>query len=179
MALKGLNDSSLNATLPAGLVHINTTTFSAQSSVTLPANTFTSTYENYRIIGQGKVASGSVNINMRLVDNGTPYTTGNYRYNLIYMTYASSTVNGGNSGSATTLPLTNIFTDDSLGFSLDLYSPKSSTRFTGYSALTARGDQGMLIIAGALAVTTSFDTVQFYPDSSNMTGQISVYGYRK
>ena len=155
-----------------------TESFTGASSVTLN-NVFTSTYENYRIVCTGKGSSNN-NMNARLVDNGSAYTTGNYRYNLIFMTYASSVVNGGNSGSGTKIPVTDInSTDDAMGFTMDLYSPKNSNRFTGYSSLSARGDQGFITLAGALAVTTSFDGIQLLPDTGTITGQVSVYGYNK
>ena len=46
-------DASMNTALgtkKAGMVLLNTTSFSGVASVSLPANTFTSTYDNYRLV---------------------------------------------------------------------------------------------------------------------------------
>ena len=58
---------------PQGLVHINTTTFSAVSSVSVN-NCFTSAYENYLILGN-VIGTAGTSIAARLRASGTDATT--------------------------------------------------------------------------------------------------------
>jgi hypothetical protein len=180
-AIKDLGDA-IDTTLgvyapPAtGLTLINTTSFSGVSSVTLPADLFTSTYDHYKFVLTAFLASGSNNINMRVVAAGTPNSSANYAYNLLFMTPGSATVNGGNSTGNTLLPLTNAGTTDLMAMEFNLYGPKL-VRYTGYSGMSARGDQGMLNFAGAMTVDTSYDSIQFLPSTSTMTGKVAVYGF--
>jgi hypothetical protein len=50
LASEVTNLSDYQTKAATGLVLLNTTSFSGVTSVSLPADTFTSTYENYRII---------------------------------------------------------------------------------------------------------------------------------
>jgi hypothetical protein len=172
-------DTAMNTALgtkKAGMVLLNTTSFSAVSSLTLPANLFTSTYDHYKFVLTAFLASGSNNINMRVVAAGTPNSSANYAYNLLFMTPGSATVNGGNNTGNTLLPLTNAGTTDTMAMEFNLYGPKL-VRYTAYSGMSARGDQGMLSFAGAMTVDTSYDSIQFIPSASTMTGKVAVYGF--
>ena len=64
-------DASMNTALgtkKAGMVLLNTTSFSAVSSISLPANTFTSTYKDYKII-YSAVLTNATQIVLRLRAN--------------------------------------------------------------------------------------------------------------
>lgn len=68
-------DTSLNTALgtkKAGLVLLNTTTFSGVSSISLPANTFSSTYQNYVLQG---IIYCDATITIRLRAAGTDNST--------------------------------------------------------------------------------------------------------
>jgi len=50
MAIKTASGSDLRNSLSSGLVLLNTTSFSGVNSVSLPKNTFSSTYTHYKTI---------------------------------------------------------------------------------------------------------------------------------
>jgi hypothetical protein len=64
----------VSASAAPGLVHINTDTFTAQSSVSLD-NVFTSTYENYTILLRILATGANVALNMRLRAGGSDNST--------------------------------------------------------------------------------------------------------
>ena len=78
-------DASMNTALgtkKAGIILLNTTSFSAVTSVSLPASTFTTTYDRYLIKGNLSCSNATVDINGRLRTAGTDNsgTIYNYQY---------------------------------------------------------------------------------------------------
>ena len=172
-------DASMNTALgtkKAGMVLLNTTSFSGVVTQDIPTGTFTSAYQNYRIIYMGTAGAGD--LGMRLGDAGVFNTTANqYRWNFGYAVYTSTTITGGNSGTGASS-----FTIGNCGFNtaLDLYSPFDSARNTSVTWAHARDDYGFMSGGGAMTVTTSYSQVRFYPlGGGNISGTVYVYGYNK
>jgi len=78
----------------SGLVLLNTTNFTAQSSVSVD-DVFSSNYDNYKIIVNAQTNGGSAQVRMRLRVSGTDASGTNYNGSQTYMIYSSTTVNGG------------------------------------------------------------------------------------
>ncbi len=159
------------------MVLLNTTSFSGVVTQDIPTGTFTSAYQNYKIIYQG--TSGSGDLAMRLGDAGVfNATSGNYRWNMQYAVYTGSTIAGVNSSTTQTAFLIG----NAGGFysSVELYSPFDSARNTGMTFAHARDDYGFMTGGGAMTVTTSYSQVRFLSTGGgNIAGTVYVYGYNK
>jgi hypothetical protein len=160
-----------------GLTFLYTTTFTSVANGDIPTGTFTSAYQNYRIIYEGTAGAGD--IAMRLGDGGVfNATANNYRWNMQFATYTGSTITGSNSSTTQTAFLLG----NANGFysSIDLYSPFDSARNTGMTYLHARSDYGFMTGGGAMTVTTSFSQVRFLATGGgDISGTVYVYGYNK
>jgi hypothetical protein len=177
-------DTSINTALgtkKAGMVLLNTTSFSAVSTVSAPANTFTSTYDHYRIVWNVTASAASnTEMQFRLRASGTDDTATNYHFS----TYGLR-VNGATGQFSGTGVNKWSFTYGATGArqsaSIDIYAPKLA-QLTKYTCLSF-GDDGTAAIqyhsGGYFNATTSFDSFSIIPMASNMTGEMSVYGYNK
>jgi hypothetical protein len=161
-----------------GLTLINTTTFSAVSSFSLPANTFTSTYDNYLIMCEYTVST-SLNLTLRMRLAGSDDSTSNYNRQLL-------TADG---SSVIAALLTNqtgvVFGFSGSGrsnFKIDLFSPAVARPTTGQSYLgenaSTTGGASRYATFGH-NVSTAYDSASVILSAGNMTGTYSVYGYNK
>ena len=161
-----------------GLTLITTATFSAAAAVSLPVSTFTSTYDNYRIVFVATAFSAEDSLTMRMRVSGTDNTTANYEYSIIGYT-VGGTLNGIQSSGQTAAVIGYGLTTG-VGLGMDIYNPQATerTRFTmtsfGKSAATSVASP--LSGGGSFAATTSFDALSFI-SGANMTGRYAVYGY--
>ena len=62
------------------MVFITGATFTTVSSVSFPTNTFTSTYDIYKIFFQFSAASSTTAVQIRMRNGGSDVTSGNYFY---------------------------------------------------------------------------------------------------
>jgi hypothetical protein len=163
-------------TASSGLTLINTTSFSGVSSVSAPANTFTATYDNYKIVAYIK---GTVDTsgNFRFRSAGADNTTSNYWWGGYYQGYgATTTINPETGGGA--LNVGRICGISSLagGFAADVFSPF----LTDYSLVCAPSvDSYNRQYSNQFRATTSFDSFTIYPGTGTITGTMSVYGVNK
>ena len=158
-----------------GLVFLNETTFSAQTSVSLPTDTFTSTYSNYRIIVSFSAVSATTGVNVRFRTAGTDNTGASYMY-------FSSAFNS--STGAETTSYARSQTSAILGaaasipgnFSMDVIDPKNAL----YTTLTGSGvyTLGNTVYSGlSFNAATVFDSMTFIASTGNFTGVVRAYGY--
>jgi hypothetical protein len=162
---------------PQGLVHINTTTFSAVSSVSLN-DVFTSDYENYRITIQNS-ASASSQFLMRMRVGGTDNTAANYSWSGTFTSSLSATYSGENSNLGTSFAIG--YSEPSLNGAtiLDVTGPYLTLNTSYFSNNIRMGtsQSSENKRSGALSVTTSYDGITILPGSGTITGTIRVYGY--
>jgi hypothetical protein len=155
---------------------INTTNFTGVASVSLPQDSFTTTYDNYRIIfAFTQSVSGSVDIRMRLA--GTDNTANSYqvqRLDLQGTTFANSRSTGTAAG------IGQGGTSGPQIISFDIYGPKlaQNTLFRSVNVPTDAADTMMRDVVGRHTVATAFDSMTFISNGT-VTGTISVYGYNK
>jgi hypothetical protein len=158
-----------------GFAFVNKTTFSGVTSQSIN-NVFTSTYTNYKIIV--KIVGLGNDLNLRMRASGTDNTSSEYWNNLIYGQGAVVTSAGSASANTSFLKITQGNTGN--GYcSIDLYSPQA-TALTGISGLGTGRYSGQEFVGssktGEMTVTTSYDGFTIFC-SSNMTGEVLVYGY--
>jgi hypothetical protein len=172
-------DASMNTALgtkKAGMVLLNTTSFSAVASQALPANVFTSAYTNYRII---MTVSGSTTttLSLRYRAAGVDTTTGYYG-NGVLLIYSSTTVNGQahNNAGFIQLPAVGGNAAAQNMITLDVINPQKALQ-TQTSLLGMGGDAYFNVGAWNLSNSTQYDSLNIYPGSGTITGTITTFGY--
>jgi hypothetical protein len=168
------NGSAWVAVGASGLTLIKSETIgSAVGSVTV-TGAFSSTYENYRIILSGGVASADNFLNVTLGSTATGY----YRSG-IFVTYASTTVNG--ISGANTTSWANICEANANGLSgsFDLFCPNLVKNTTIVASTAKNSTTGyMVALSGYLNDTTQYTAFTLTPSTGTLTGgTIRVYGY--
>jgi hypothetical protein len=152
-------------------------TFALCETLTLNG-VFTSAYSNYRIIWAGFASVGAVLL-ARLAVAGTANTGATYNYQALVG--SSTTVSGFRGTSDTKWNVNNnISTAGTDSASIDIFNPQATknTSFTNLGFSTAVGSY-IQMQSGYFTTTTSFDGIQFLPDSGNISGTVSVYGYNQ
>jgi hypothetical protein len=169
-------DGLVNAARAAsGLVLINTTSFSAQSTISFAASTFTSTYDNYKIL-YNFTSSSANTVNLRLRNAGSDITSSNYFRNGVFAGDSAATnIAGVVTTSWNALPTGTPRTQ----IEITLFSPNlaENTRgfFQGYDTNLGNFYNQVLIFN----TTTQVDSLSLYPSTGTVTGTVSVYGYNK
>ncbi len=164
-----------------GLVFINSTTFTTQSSVSLPLNTFTATYDNYLIVFSTSAISTTMTMTGRLRAAGTDNSTANYSnmYNLV------DNAAGGNSSISnagqTAFNLQFATTDRPFQGFIDVSTPFLTQRtaiFPRIACQTSGGSNRQILQgSGQIDLTTSFDSFSIIASTGTMTGVVKAYGY--
>jgi hypothetical protein len=170
-------DTAMNTALgtkKAGMVLLNTTSFSGAVSFSLPADTFTAAYENYKILVK-LTDSPSVALNVRLRASGADNTSALYNQQLLSL--FGTTVSTSRSVTQTSWDIGN--GDDLNVIDMTLYAPFLSERTGGIfqvgRQVQGAGIEGYQAYVGHNS-TTSFDSLTFF-QSSNIQGKVSVYGF--
>lgn len=175
----GYTSAQVVQAVPTGinsaLVLISSTTIgSAVSSVTV-SNAFSSTYDNYKIIVSGGVASTSGAGRLSLGST----TTGYYGFYVVG-SYSATTVTGENNNN-TTAGFEDCFfgSTNSLIMNLDLFAPNlAKTTHANWTCANANTASSWLVGGGFLNDTTQYTAFTLTPSSGTLTGgTIRVYGY--
>lgn len=164
----------------SGLTLITAQTFTAVTSWSLPANTFSSTYANYKLIIDITAASATAGFTGRMRASGADNTTANYN---TMMTGVSS---AGGAAIASGNAQTSFVMGDILAaapvnaYSFDIIAPNLA-RYTDFIGNMVTSDATrFLAYAGGMsfAATTTFDSFTFIVGGgANITGDYRVYGY--
>lgn len=172
-------DTTLGVYSPAtpGLVKINTTSFTAVASQSLPASSFTTTYNNYLILLSG-VISAVESIQLRLRASGTDNSTAS--------SYVIQRLNVSSTSVFSDRETNNLWGiggwDSTLVNSLEIYltNPFPATP-TGINFRNIRSTSGAFAQfgAGTHNQTVSYDSATLIPVSGTITGTVSVYGFNK
>lgn len=173
-------DTSMNTALgtkKAGLVLLNTTSFSAVSSQSVN-DVFSSTYDNYLLkIDYTASAFGSLTFRLRV--SGSDASGSNYARQ--YFLVNGTSVVGGRSSTQTSFNASdseNRYCGDILIFSPFLATPTIFRSFGGrdQASNTALQIQDSV---GNHQLSTSYTGITAIVSSGNMTGSISIYGVNK
>jgi hypothetical protein len=165
----------------SALTFITGSAFSAVTSVSLPNSTFSSTYQNYKIIFNLTAAAGGIGetrIRMRASgsDNTTTgYYSGGYEVNFAggsnnSNTQAGSYVLWGNIAAGT-----GGATSQATQMEITMMSPQASNT-TVFNVNGGKGSWTWKAMTGFFEGSTSFDSMSFYADAGTITGNYRVYG---
>jgi len=160
----------------SGLTHINTTTFSAVSSVSLN-NVFTSTYDYYRVLFEFKPSTATTHT-MRMRVGGADSTSVVYA-NISQRQYSTAvTQNAGSVGNSIDFTYGPWGTEQYIG-QFEFYNPAKASN-TGWINTSATWTTSAIQIfnSGFHKSTTVFDGFSFIGAAGNFTGIIRVYGYK-
>lgn len=166
-----------------GLVLINTTSFSGVANLALNDNTFSATYQNYKLVlyFDSVTADASIYIKMRAA--GTDSST-QYNWASQGRTRTDSAVNS--TGNALTTGWKIGESDAGVNgrfysWVIDLTNPflaqNTLIQFLG-NAVTTAAIPYALAGGGFHEVATSYDSVNIIMSSGNMSGKVSIYGYK-
>jgi hypothetical protein len=162
---------------PGGLTLITNQAFTTVSSYSLPASTFTTTYNNYEIHLDITAFSASNTFIGRLRSGSTDLADNDYQNNEIRQT--STTVTAADAA-ATSLPIGDVNSNTNYQMKMTLFKPMLATkkwymlhRFHYVQA----GTWMQVVGAGRIDDTATFDSFSFIPGSGTMTGRVYVYGY--
>lgn len=166
-----------------GLIHINSTSFTSASAVSLAQGTFTSTYRNYRIVFVVTSNSTNLNYTMRMRASGTDDSTNNYSNGFIGRTNNASTFTGDNDNQNNWELGGSDVGQQGIKLSLDFIDPQqtSKTFFNGTMngcATSGAGGFGGAIIGGFHNTTTAFDSLSLIASTGNITGYYRIYAYK-
>jgi len=175
-------DASMNTALgtkKAGMVLLNTTSFSAVASQSIN-NVFTTTYDRYRInCSFTDTAAGGSNISLRMrlagVDASGATT---YKWQQADFDGTSSNLQRGNS-TAMVISGSDTVATQLNAWSIDMFSPALATATAIQSLGLSNNNGGYMRLAfGNHAVATAYDGFTFF-SSGNMTGKVQIYGYNQ
>jgi len=157
-----------------GIVLITAASFSAVTSVSLAADTFSTTYRNYKIIWQvdSTSANGSTTVRMRAA--GADNTTTNYRQQEVGITQSGTTTNNAQDNQTTWQGFGQV-----TSMTFDCLSPKATAYTTLQGIYTDNNTSNMIgrTLNARFVATTSFDSLSFICSSGNFTGTYRVYGW--
>ena len=175
MGVKSAMARGLSSGLEPGLVLLGTQSFSGVGSFSLPANTFTSTYDTYRVTVSSLEFSSNPNVNMRFRKAGTD-NTGTYRIGGVSCGYASSWTSYNTAGNGALLSSVSGANAKS-SLDLTIYDVNKN-RVTSFVTQSTNLDT-MHIVSGIHDVVDTFDSMTVVVSTGTFTGTYSVYGFNK
>jgi hypothetical protein len=150
---------------------------SGVSSVSLPANTFSSTYKNYRIVFNFLPTTNLTFLQWRARKAGTDNSSANYYYSGITTIFNSATISNVRATTATgVLTNSDMSTNAHQILTMDLADINNSLFPKGITQIAHPG-MGFYSYAWYLAQADNFDSLTFSISSGNISGTISAYGY--
>ena len=166
----------------SGLTFITGTTFTTATSVSLPTNTFTSTYQYYKLFLTITAVTADADFTMRLRTSGTDNTTGEYDNTFLGLAADGTTSN------VTTSAQTawNVGENDSAtvryNLAFDVLCPQISAPTLVYGTYNfqnkANTNQFLRFGGAGFRSATVFDSLTFISSvASSITGNYKVFGY--
>ena len=163
-----------------GLVYLTQATFTTVSSVSMPASTFTSTYDHYKVFVRLTAASNTNAFGIRVNNAGSARTAANYYYG------GNNVTNGASSSSIAGTGATSVvagYTNTAIfgSWSIDVHDPLNTSTYTGltvnYIGSDSGGNSGGGYTGGFYYVTEANDVLTFVV-ANTMSGTYWVYGYK-
>lgn len=165
-----------------GLVHLNTTTFTSQTTVNID-NVFTSTYRNYRIVVAITGTNSNPQIQGQFRSGGTSTVGTAYLYGFTNISSTNSASTTAQNGGGSFLFNFASSVNPNQHFIMDLTNPQVNTRTL--ATLQIMGYDGGIFVCrnGGLIhdAIAQFDGISILTGdpAKNITGEVSIYGYRK
>jgi hypothetical protein len=176
-------DTAMNTALgtkKAGMVLLNTTSFSGVTGVSATANTFSSTYTNYKIFLTFTASSATENTLFRMRAAGTDATGTDYVYRGFTSTNSALANSAADSQTSWLLGQVRTGFASRTFYNIDLVNPFLAlpTTFnlqTFFDTVVLTGSTR----SGIHIQSVSYDSFSFFPASGTITGEYSIYGYNK
>jgi hypothetical protein len=159
----------------SALTFITGASFSAVSSVSLPTDTFTSTYLNYKVIFNVTAASTGATTSYRFRAAGTDNTSANYFSGSLSMYYSGTGSASTNAGTKIDWGVIGSGSAQQQQFEMTIFSPKASS-FTVFNSQGGIEDFKLNVMTGFHNTTTAFDSLSFITSAGTITGSYKVYG---
>jgi hypothetical protein len=178
-------DTAMNTALgtkKAGMVLLNTTSFSAVASQSIN-DVFSATYDEYLIQLNGKGSTGA-GVLFRLRASGSDATNATYNYqNLVA---SATSVSGSRSNTQTSWDVGDLDTTEKVNV-IHLYNPFPSAVITSFATGNSiswvadnNTNPSVGLVGGSFTTTgTSYTGFTLTINSGNMTGSVKVYGFNK
>ena len=183
MGIKTASGSRLSESLPAGLVLLNTTSFSGVSSQSL-TSVFSTTYTNYRIMLTLTSTATDGSVYFKLRSGSTDESGSLYSYSRI-QTSNNGTPSNANATNASLgweiLDIDSATSGSKYVLQMDLFSPFDTVNTNAhwtYKGFNTAAQPFFGISGSNLNTTTSYDGCTFI-GPGNLAGTVSVYGYNK
>jgi hypothetical protein len=169
------------ATPTSGLNYITGAAFTTVSSVSLPNDTFSATYTNYKVIFNITAASADPTIALRVRTSGSDTSSANYYGGGQFVAFNAAAITTVTSNAATSWNLLGVLGGNAerLTASLDVINPKNANTkiivtglFCNAAAPFGGGVSGLWQNA-----STNVDALSFIPSTGTITGNYRVYGY--
>jgi len=166
----------------AGLIHIETVSFSGATAHSFGSDAnpiFTSNFRNYKIILENlNSTTTDANLNIRLRDNVTDFSTSVYNFQTFFA--SSTTLTGARNNGQPEWGIARISFSRENSAIVDLFGPQLAIN-TSYQSHNMYDQDGVgpnvRLYYGRVASTTAFNGFSILA-SSNISGTMSVYGYK-
>jgi hypothetical protein len=170
-------DTTVDGLPGAGLVHINTTSFSAVASQSIN-DVFTSTYDKYLVIFDMISVGGTLDIRLRLRASGSDITGANYRVQRL-------TGEGSTPSAQLVTGQTSIIVQAGITVGTRLYNTyefknpnlAEPTAISNFQ-IGPTGDY-INLQGGVYNDNALVDGFSFFTSANSITGSVSTFGYRK
>lgn len=177
------NGSAWNSVSNSGLVHIETADFSGAVSHSFGDDTnpiFSSTFDNYFIyIYNASVVTAAGNLSFRLRANLTDLTAANYDWQRLNVN--GTAVSGERLNGQTSFRVGGISPSNPAQYIIEVSNPFASLNKPisafGNNSVSGTGNQ-IHQIAGTIFNTSSYNGFTLF-GANNISGTVSIYGYRK
>ena len=165
-----------------GLVYLTGATFTAATSVSLPDDTFTATYRNYRMLLDITAVTSDADFTMRMRASGADNTSAVYN-SMQYGLNDAGTASNVNQSNQTSW---NVGEQDAVevryALVIDIIRPQiaaiTNVSMTNQFVNKAAANNFMRVGGMLYGGTTQFDSLSFISSvASSITGQYRVYGY--
>jgi hypothetical protein len=171
-------DTSMNTALgtkKAGMVLLNTTSFSAVSSVSFPNSTFTSTYDSH-LVNFNLVPSTAIDLNYRVRATGTDASGSNYD---TYANFVTTVFNGGgNIYLGTSGRVIGGSLGDFIVGEIKLYD-LALAKTTKVAANGNASGRFWWQSGSYHNLSTAYDSLSLIASTGTITGTMSVYGFNR
>jgi hypothetical protein len=165
--------------------YITGASFTAQSTISMPASTFTTTYKTYQVILQITAASTDIDVLCRVNVAGSPNSTsGQYVWAKGGVFYNAAANDQGNQTSQTSALINEVRNSTYMAYgtnTLYVYDPANSGTMTTVNGLyTGAIDNNGIGATGfcgfAMTATAANDGLTFVTSTGTITGFYRVYG---
>jgi hypothetical protein len=176
-------DASMNTALgtkKAGMVLLNTTSFSAVASQSIN-DVFSATYDSYRILFNCTTTTvGDIQLRFRV--SGADNTTSNY--GSVSFIANNGTARTQQADQNLAIILSAQTSTSHKGISMDVIDPFSSTKKTKFQGTTSGIGAGVTdnqsgFTGGGFNANTSFTGLTYFVSAGSFTGTVQIYGYNQ